>query len=117
MKDLENYRKRLEAARAKADKLVIEISNEVTRQDEAAKREIGITTLAILPSLPEEARRLYVDTIAPSLSPIAWKKLIDLGYLEPKLAPSASDAAPAPDANTARPANSLADPLKPATGN
>ncbi|MGP3726340.1 glycoside hydrolase [Cereibacter sphaeroides] len=81
MKNLENYRKRLEAARARSEKLAVEIANEITRRDEAARKEIGLKTLDILPEMPEDARRTYVEMIAPTLSTVAQQKLIDLGYL------------------------------------
>ncbi|SNT40042.1 hypothetical protein SAMN05421763_11461 [[Luteovulum] sphaeroides subsp. megalophilum] len=104
MKNLEKYRKRLEVARARSDKLAVEIANEITRRDEAARKEIGLKTLDILPNLPDDTRRTYVEMIAPSLSTVAQQKLIDLGYLTQPEPPIAA-------ANT-----SPADPQRLATG-
>lgn len=108
MKNLENYRKRLDAARARSEKLAVEIANEITRRDEAARKEIGLKTLDILPNLPDDTRHTYIEMIAPTLSTVAQQKLIDLGYLAQPEPPIAAT----PAANT-----SPADPQRLAAGN
>ncbi|PTR11631.1 glycoside hydrolase [Cereibacter azotoformans] len=116
MKDVEKLKKRAVLARQRADDAFLAFSNEVTRQDEAARREIGIATLKILADLNEDARRTYVAAVAPSLSPVACKKLIDLGFLElPEEATADAPEAPVPKIPDRTPAR-LAEPPKAASG-
>lgn len=86
MKDLDKMEERRTKARQRADKIDTEFNVEKAKQEDFARQEIGLKTLEIIEALPGSVRDGYVAHLAPTLSKLALKKLVTLGYLDQKKA-------------------------------